>query len=192
MMDRILIVTPGEKSAAGLSALLRKVSPSAELTVLTSASQARRSVLDDAFDFLVVNSPLLDDSAAELCRMAALNTDTSCLLLVKEEFFEATLNECEGSGVAVVSKPVVYPVLYQSFSLLKSVKGKTDTLRHENERLRAKLEEVKLISQAKCLLIEKKGCSEEAAHHLIERRAMNSRISAKEAAGQILRIYSDN
>ncbi|MDY3849924.1 MAG: ANTAR domain-containing protein, partial [Bullifex sp.] len=72
------------------------------------------------------------------------------------------------------------------------VKGKTDTLRHENERLRAKLEEVKLISQAKCLLIEKKGCSEEAAHHLIERRAMNSRISAKEAAGQILRIYSDN
>ena len=192
MMDRILIVTPGEKSAAGLSAIIRKVSPSALLTVLTSASQARRSVLDDAYDFLVVNSPLLDDSATELCRMTAANTDTSCLLLVKEEFFESTLSECEGSGIAVVPKPVIFPVLYQTFSLLKAVKGKTDALRHENERLRTKLEEVKLISQAKCLLIEKKGCSEEAAHHLIERRAMNSRISAKEAAGQILRIYSDN
>ena len=83
------------------------------------------------------------------------------------------------------------PVLSQCFSLLTSVRGKISQLKRENSKLQTKLDEVKIISQAKCLLIEKKGCSEQEAHHLVERRAMNARISAKEAAGQIIRIYSD-
>lgn len=190
-MERILIVSASEKSAKNLECLISKVASPSSCTLLTSAASARRALFDEYYDYLVVNSPLLDDSAIELCLMAASNTETGVLLFVKEEFFDQTISECSENGIAVISKPIIMPVLSQSFSLLKSVRGKITKLKRENAKLQTKLDEVKLISQAKCLLIEKKGCSESEAHHLIERRAMNARISAKEAAGQIIRIYSD-
>ena len=190
-MDRILIVSANEKSAKNLENLISKVNSPSSFTLLTSASNARRTLFDENYDYLVVNSPLLDDNAIQLCLTASANTDAGILLFVKEELFDQTISECAASGISVISKPIIMPVLSQSFSLLKSVRGQIVKLKRDNAKLQTKLDEVKLISQAKCLLIEKKGCSESEAHHLIERRAMNARISAKEAAGQILRIYSD-
>ena len=190
-MEKILIVSGSEKSAKSLEALISRVAPPSSYTILTSGSKARRILLDEYYDYLIVNSPLLDDNAVELSRMVASTLDTGVLLFVKEEFFEQTLVDCKDSGIAVISKPIIMPVLSQCFSLLTSVRGKISQLKRENSKLQTKLDEVKIISQAKCLLIEKKGCSEQEAHHLVERRAMNARISAKEAAGQIIRIYSD-
>ena len=90
-MDKILIVSGSEKSAKSLEALISRVAPPSSYTILTSGSKARRILLDEYYDYLIVNFPLLDDNAVELSRMIASTLDTGVLLFVKEEFFDQTL-----------------------------------------------------------------------------------------------------
>lgn len=57
----------------------------------------------------------------------------------------------------------------------------------ENNRLKERLEQIKLINQAKCILIEHKNMSEQSAHKFIEQQAMNNRITKFEIAKNILK-----
>ena len=52
-----------------------------------------------------------------------------------------------------------------------------------------KYEELRVISRAKCVLIEKESMSEQEAHRLIEKRAMDTRESRARIAADILKRY---
>ena len=49
-----------------------------------------------------------------------------------------------------------------------------------------KMEEIRIINRAKCLLIETRGMTEAEAHHYIEKEAMNSRRTREQVAEKIL------
>ena len=59
-------------------------------------------------------------------------------------------------------------------------------LRTENAKLLDKIAQLRLVDRAKCYLIEKKGYTETDAHRLIEKRAMDTRMSRGEVAQEIL------
>ena len=59
----------------------------------------------------------------------------------------------------------------------------------ENDKLKRMLGEIKLISRAKCVLVEKEFVTEEEAHKLIEKRAMETRKTRGEIAAEILKKY---
>ena len=46
--------------------------------------------------------------------------------------------------------------------------------------------QLRLVSRAKCLLIENRGMTEAEAHHYIEKEAMNSRRTREQVAEEIL------
>ena len=52
-----------------------------------------------------------------------------------------------------------------------------------------KLEDLRLVSRAKLILIQNMSFTEEQAHHYIERRAMDSRRTRAEVALDILKTY---
>ena len=56
----------------------------------------------------------------------------------------------------------------------------------ENEKLQKKYEELKIVDRAKCLLIEHMRITEEEAHRVLEKEAMNMRISRVRVARQVL------
>ena len=62
-------------------------------------------------------------------------------------------------------------------------------LQKENNKLRAKLEELRYVSRAKFLLITEQGMSEEAAHRYIEKSAMDTRRTRKEVSLEIIAKY---
>lgn len=62
-------------------------------------------------------------------------------------------------------------------------------LKKENSRLVQRLEDIRVITRAKCLLIEYLNMSELAAHKYIEKQAMDLRITKKEVANRILKTY---
>ena len=64
--------------------------------------------------------------------------------------------------------------------------GRLRGLRQENARLQEKIAQVRLVSRAKCCLIEREGMTEADAHRLIEKRAMDTRMSRGEVAQEIL------
>lgn len=55
--------------------------------------------------------------------------------------------------------------------------------------LSAKIEELRLINRAKCVLIDQLRMSEADAHHYIEKQAMNRCISRRAMAEKILSAY---
>ena len=56
----------------------------------------------------------------------------------------------------------------------------------ENEKLQKKYEELKVIDRAKCLLIEHMHITEEEAHRVLEKEAMNTRLPRVRVARQVL------
>ena len=60
----------------------------------------------------------------------------------------------------------------------------------ENQKLRTKMEEVRIVARAKCILVEYLRMSEQQAHRYIEKQAMDMRTSKKNVAENILKTYT--
>ena len=58
--------------------------------------------------------------------------------------------------------------------------------RRENRRLQKRIEDIRLVDRAKCLLIECCGMSEPEAHSYIEQQAMNRRCPKRDIAQGII------
>ena len=62
-------------------------------------------------------------------------------------------------------------------------------LKNENIKLRNKMEEIRVVNRAKCVLIELEHLTEAQAHRQIEKQAMDQRMTRKEIAEEILAAY---
>lgn len=62
-------------------------------------------------------------------------------------------------------------------------------LKKQNEQLQKKIEDIKFVDRAKCVLIEYLKMSEAEAHRFIEKQAMDLRVTKREIASRILKTY---
>ena len=92
----------------------------------------------------------------------------------------------------VLGVPENYRVLFlQAIHLAAASNHRLQLLRQENARMQEKIAQVRLVSHAKCCLVEREQMSEDAAHRYIEKRAMDTRRSRAEIAQEILDSYED-
>lgn len=66
-----------------------------------------------------------------------------------------------------------------------------DALEEETQKLRKKLDEIRLIDRAKCVLIEYEHLTERQAHRYLEKQAMDGRLSRRDVAVSLLREYEE-
>ena len=64
-------------------------------------------------------------------------------------------------------------------------------LRQENARMQEKIAQIRLVSRAKCCLVEHEHLTEAEAHRRIEKQAMDTRRDRTEIAQEILDSYED-
>ena len=77
----------------------------------------------------------------------------------------------------------------RSVKYMQSVNREMDKLRSQTVKLTQKLDDVRLIDRAKCVLIEYLRISEAQAHRQIQKQAMDQRITQAEVARSILNTY---
>ena len=77
----------------------------------------------------------------------------------------------------------------QSVQLAAATHNRLMTLNRENEQLHRKLDEIRLVDRAKCLLIEHERLTEAEAHRTIEKQAMDQRLPRARVAQLILDRY---
>ena len=70
---------------------------------------------------------------------------------------------------------------------MDSMRQKIFMLNEQKQKLRRRLDEMGIITRAKCLMIEKKQMTEEEAHRYLEQEAMNHSLTKKEIAQNIIR-----
>ena len=187
-MESALIVTHTDKGLEHITGILKAASI-LEITVLNSCGEARRALLERGYDLVVVNAPLKDESGEELARYIASRGASQVILLVKAELVDEVSAACEEDGVLTVSKPVNRAILWATLKLAASALNRLRRAEAENQRLKKKIDDIRVIDRAKCLLISRRGMGEETAHRHIEKQAMDSRATRREVAEGILREY---
>ena len=154
-----------------------------------SGAQARRTLLETEFDLVVIDSPLPDEFGDDFALHAS---DFPCgvILLVENDRLDDVNFTIENSGVFVVPKPVAPEFFYQAVKLLMSSRQKIRLLESENQKLQQKIEELRLVDRAKCVLIQVLKMTEEGAHRYIEKQSMDKRLPRIAVAENVLRTYA--
>lgn len=153
-----------------------------------TAGETRRLVLQAELDIVIINAPLKDEFGTQLA-MDLSEENLSVLLLVPLEVYEQVCTQVEDFGVVTLPKPVSRQSLYSSIKVLTALRGKLLHMDQKIRSLQEKMQDIRVINRAKWLLIENYHMTEENAHHLVEHRAMDMRVSKREAAEIIIRSF---
>ncbi|MGN1014318.1 MAG: ANTAR domain-containing response regulator [Butyricicoccus sp.] len=189
-MEHVLIVTPTKKSSDMLLGLLQEGGNRPErIQLATSGSEARRALIDHDFDLILINSPLSDEFGHEFATYAAATCTASIVMLVKTDLFDSVAQQMEPEGIFILAKPISRPLFYQIVRIANSSRLHIMSLQKENQKLRQKLDDLRIISRAKCLLIQENHMTESEAHSYIEKNAMNHRKTRRDVAELILQSF---
>lgn len=160
-----------------------------EVSLAASGSEARRLLGEREYSLVVIAAPLPDEFGRELALYAAEATAAGVLLVVASPQAEEVAAGVEEYGVAVTPSPLNRQRVTQALQLLRAAGRRLARMQAENRKLLRRLEDMRVTDRAKCALIQYGGYTEEEAHHTIERRAMDRRISRRQAAQEILESY---
>ena len=188
-MESALIVSCSEKNIAFFVEILNEASVN-EIITLESAGKARRLLLEQDPDLVIVNSPP-DESGEKLSRHIAAKGLSQVMLVVKGERFDTTSAACENDGILTISEPLNKAVVGAALRLAGSAQSRLRRMRDENNRLKQKIEDIRIIDRAKCLLISYLNMSEKEAHRYIEKQAMDIRSTKRAVAERILKTYAN-
>lgn len=184
----VLLVSSSEKFAAQVKALL-PVSDYWPVTVVPSSQEARRALLENSYDIVVINAPLKDEFGSKFAIDVCTNSTSGVLLLVKNEQYEEICDKVMEHGVFVVAKPASVVTISQSMRSLCSMRERMRKMEEKQISVEEKIEEIRLVNHAKWLLIENEGMNENEAQRFIEKTAMDGRISKRKTAQKIIETY---
>ena len=189
-MENALIVSHSEKSPASFTEMLKAASMK-RITIVESAGAARRMLLEQDFDLVLVQAPLRDESGECLARQIVSKGTTQVILIVKSEHFDAISAACENDGVLVITKPVERAFFGVALTLAKAAQNRIKNVQAENEWLKLKMEDIRLVDRAKWKLVSHLKLSEQDAHRFIEKQSMDRRSTKKAIAKEILKMYEN-
>jgi len=190
MIESALIISCQEKETSLIKELLNAASIY-QFTLIDSCESASRLLLKKDFDLVIVNSPLLDESGERFSRYIASKGISQVILLIKSESFDSVSIVCEEDGVMTISKPLDKALLWSALSLAKSVQNRIKKIQAENAQLKQKIDDIRIIDRAKCILISFMNMSEQEAHRYIEKQAMDMRSSKRIISEGILKRYEN-
>lgn len=151
-----------------------------------SANEARRKLDFFEPELILVNAPLQDELGIEFVLDVADKTDAGIIVLAKHEHLGEMQYKLEKVGALILPKPINRTTLIQTAKFAaqsrKSIKG----LKLQNDDLEKRMQDRKIIEQAKWLLVEKMNMTEPQAHRYIQKRAMDSRTSQIKVAEEII------
>lgn len=155
---------------------------------VSDGTDARELVSENGYDLVFVNAPLEKEFGLELAAFAS-ERGSGVIIAASAKNCADIVKRIGDADIFILPKPMNKPVLLQVFRyVMLSVKRLRD-LCGENRRLEVKINDVKLVDRAKCVLVEYLRISEADAHRQIQKRAMDMRIPLVEAAKEILKTY---
>ena len=186
---RVLIVSGGERIFEYFSGLLPQ-SGFFPIVHAASAGEAKRLLMSAQFDVVIIDAPLPDEFGLQFA-LSVSDMSMGIMLLVKSELLEKVTCKAEASGILTLQKPNSRQALYGGVRLLAALSIRLQRMETKNRSLQEKMDDIRAVNRAKWLLIEKLSMSETEAHHLIEKRAMDERLTRREIAENIIRSYDN-
>ncbi|MCR5307711.1 MAG: ANTAR domain-containing protein, partial [bacterium] len=86
--------------------------------------------------------------------------------------------------------PIDINLYIQTLRIICLTRDKINEMKTNTLSIKNKLDEIKLVGEAKILIVKNLNVSENEAHKLIEQNAMNLRITKKQSAEMFIKKYS--
>ena len=183
-----LIVSSSVKFVDSVLPILKK-SFCTTVSTATNGAMARRCVLEENYDIIIINTPLTDEFGTKLSLDFVTGGANGIMLFVKAEYFDETSERVTPYGVLTISKPTSEAIVSQSFSLLFATRERLRRMEQKTAGIEEKMEEIRLVNRAKWVLIEELKMTEPDAHRYIEKTAMDRCVSKAEIAKSIIHNY---
>lgn len=186
----VLIVSPSEKFAESIRPLLPE-NDFAPVETVGNAGEARRKLAQRDFDIVLVNTPLTDEFGTRLALDIVADSKSGVLLFVKGDIYEQVTDKVVDYGVFTLSKPTSPLVVHQLLRNMYAMQERFRRLEKKSETLEEKMETIRIVNHAKWILINSMKLSENEAHKLIEKQAMDTRRSKRDVAEGIIKTYGN-
>lgn len=158
----------------------------AAVDFLPNASAARQRLLETVYDLVIVNCPLPDEFGHEFAFDVTQNSHASVLLAVPMEVYDAAADQVTDHGILAIPRPVTREQLDRAVRFLCATQNRIHRLEKKLADTADKMEEIRLVSKAKLVLMEQQGMTEDEAHRYILKEAMNHGLSRRKVALRIL------
>ena len=132
---------------------------------------SRRSFLKAALAASAVSAMALTGcggAASSTASSAAVSSSAAASGSTAAAAAEQLLGTMSDAGVLLLSKPFSNTLFLQAIHIAAASNHRLLRLRQENAKMQEKIAQVRLVSRAKCCLIEREGMTETDAHRLIE------------------------
>ncbi len=187
-MNRILIVSESAKGRDFFESLILKYG---EHEIFTAENSARAGEILQRYDpeLAVINAPHLDGQIERLTERAAQGFSCGIVMVMGNETDERDVIRMEKLGALVMRTPVSQKFFYRAFRLALACRRRIAQFQEEKAELERKIEDIRVVGRAKCILIEVLGMTEAQAHRYIERQAMDLRMTSRQVAEKLLETY---
>ena len=149
-------------------------------------TEAKKKISAEGVDLLIVFMPLPDGSGIEEIMELERRRSVPAVILTGPDLYAEAVYRTRGHRIYVLSYPAKKSMLAQTVNVLAAGQAQIRKLMKERDSLQEKLADQTVINRAKLLLIERDGLTEDEAHHLLERAAMDKGITKRKAAESIL------
>ena len=184
----VLVVSSSEKFNSALTEYF-SVPTFTPVQTVSGISVAKRALVERAFDFVVVNSPVGEDVGIRFSIDTVTSCDSVVLFLSKTEQYDLAFEKLAEHGVFLLQKPISRPVFSIALDWLISAREGLRKNRTKTLSIEEKMNEIRLVNRAKWLLISELKMTEPTAHRYIEKQAMDRCIPRKMIAEEIIKTY---
>ncbi|MGL4981597.1 MAG: ANTAR domain-containing response regulator [Treponemataceae bacterium] len=181
-MENILIISANENLTQKLEALIGQKICYAKITIAKDIHCAKKNIAEKSYDLSVVDSSLI---LIESDFLAFLSQQILQIIYLVDR----THNFYEELSLFTLNLPLITEDFFTALHFASIAFNKINQFRQENTKLQNKIEQIKRIDRAKCLLVEHLQLSEAEAHRFIEKQAMDLRLSRGAFAEKIIEQY---
>ena len=175
MMDKVIVAFESDKSCWRVKEIL-ETSGTAACIVCKSADQVKRAVNKQHITTVVCGYKVSDESAEGLFE----DLPPTCAMLMVA--VQGMLDLCQSDDIFKLASPVSKGDLIASVRMLLQVGHRLEKF----VKPRRSAEEKAVIDQAKQLLMERHGMTEEQAHRFLQKRSMDSGAKMIQTAQLVL------
>ena len=185
----ILVVSATDSFTSAFADLLPETRYYPVHTV-ASISAAKRVLSEKPFDFIIINSPLPDDTGIRFAIDTCIAKQTAVLLLVKSDIHAEIHDKAAEYGVFILPKPTSKATMIHALNWMESARERLRQFEKKSLSIEEKMAEIRLVNKAKWLLISELKMNEPDAHRYIEKQAMDRCIAKRAIAEEIIKLYS--
>ena len=186
----ILVVSSSDKMNSFMSRVLPEY-VDGDVVIKSSASGARRELLTREYDLIIVNIPLSDETATNLAIDLSMDRGAMVMLISPADKYEDVYDRVAEYGIPVLCKPINARTISRSVRLLAAIREKYRKTEQKAQTLEEKMDEIRIVNRAKLILIERDHISEDDAHRLIGKQAMDRGVSRRVIAEDIINNRSE-